>query len=153
MTAVERSYQLDVSEYYFRLTTESVRLNSNKKLSHCTLSDVVNDRAGRACELAASYDAEHMSEHLRIIPSHGNITFGITILPATAESIDRALASLAHALGKSVQFKDAISLLLHDLVVEANATHVLTKLGLLPQDSADYSVLLKKTPTNVIPFK
>lgn len=153
MTVVERSFQLDVSEYYFRLTTESVRLNSNKKLSHCTLSDVVNDRAGRASELVASYDAERMNEHLRIIPSDGNISFGLTILSTSAESIDRALPALADTLGKSVQFKDAISLMLHDLVVEANATHVLTKLGLLPQDSADYTVLLKKTPNNVIPFK
>lgn len=153
MTAVVRSYKLDVSEYYFRLTTESVRLSSNKKLSHCTISDVVNDRAARAKDLAACYEAADIMEHFRIIPSDGGISFEVTILETSASSIDESLPSLTEAIGRSVQFKDALSLMLHDLLVEANATHVLNKLGLLPNEAAEYTVLLKKPPTNVVPFK
>ena len=41
MVGVERSCQFDVSETYFRLTTESVRLHSNRTFTHATFSRVV----------------------------------------------------------------------------------------------------------------
>lgn len=153
MPAAERAYRFEVSEYFFRLTTESVRLFSNAVLKHSTLNEVVQDRSERARGLPADYKALDMLEHLRIIPTSGDIELEISVLETSARAIDDAIPALAHALGTSVQFADALSLLLFDFVVERNKTEVLTKLGLTSEAAKRYRASLKKSPPNVITFK
>jgi len=99
------------------------------------------------------YTAEDMREHLAIIPSQGNIELQFAILETSAASIEEAAEILKEALGTSVGFSDAVSLLLYDLVVEENKTEVLTKLGLTAEAAARYKKALKRTKTNVFPIR
>jgi hypothetical protein len=153
MDVAERRCQFDVSEKYFRLTTESVRLHSNRTFKHATFSDVVDARASSASDLHDRYEARNMNEHLRIIPTDGDKTIEFSILETSAERIDGAIPELEKALGTSVKFAQALSLVLYDLVIEANATEVLTKLGLTSQEARDYRVCLKRDRSNIVPFK
>ena len=150
--AAEKALHLSVSDYFFRLSTESVRLYSNKVLEHSSISKVIDSRAERANDLAESYDADDMRQHLRIIPSDGNIIINLSILETSASSVGRAVELLAGALGQSLSLKDALSLMMFDLVVERNATELFTKLGLTAEEADAYRVCLKRKDTNVIPF-
>ncbi|MDJ0277626.1 hypothetical protein QLH51_12550 [Sphingomonas sp. 2R-10] len=152
MTA-DKVYNISVSHHYFRLTTESIRLTSNKHCSYYSLSDVINERADRANDLIDSYDSEDMRQHLRIIPSDGEVGIEFTILTTNAASIETAALALGEALGQTILFKDAISLMMFDLIVERNATEVLTKLGLTASEADAYRVSLKKKHSNVIPIR
>lgn len=149
----EKAYQISVSDHYFRLTTESIRLLSNKHYSYYSLPMVINERADRVTELADSYDAEDMRNHLRIISSDGGTEIVFTILETSADTIEAAALALGEVLGQRVLLPDAVSLMLFDLVVERNATDVLTKLGLTASEAESYRVSLKKKDTNVIPLR
>ncbi|MBW6532724.1 hypothetical protein KZ820_18430 [Sphingomonas sp. RRHST34] len=153
MSAGERECKFKVSDYYFRLTTEGVRLFSNRTCVHQTFRQVVDERADCAKSLPDYYTAEDMREHLAIIPSEGNIELEFTILETSAASIESAAEILKEALGASVAFSDTVSLLLYDLVVEENKTEVLTKLGLTAEAAARYKKSLKRTKTNVFPIR
>ena len=149
MTA-EKAYHISVSDHYFRLTTEGIRLLSNKHHSYYSLPMVIDERAERAYDIADSYDAEDMRNHLRIIASEGDVEIDFTILETSASTIEAAALSLGEALGQKVLLPDAVSLLLFDRIVERNATEVLTKLGLSASEAESYRVSLKKKDTNVI---
>jgi hypothetical protein len=82
-----------------------------------------------------------------------NIGLDFTILETSAVSIEAAAMALGEALGQTIHLPDAISLVMFDLVVERNATEVLTKLGLTAAEADAYRVSLKKKETNVIPFR
>lgn len=148
--AAEKAYHISVSDHYFRLTTESIRLLSNKHHSYYSLPMVINERANRTPDLADSYDAEDMRNHLRIISSEGKVKIDFTILETSAGTIEAAAVALGEALGQTVLLPDAVSLMLFDLVVERNATEVLTKLGLSASEAESYRVSLKKKDNNVI---
>lgn len=149
----DKAYKISVSAHYFRLTTEGIRLTSNKNRSYYTLSDVINERAVRANDLVDSYDPEDMRQHLRIIPTDGEIGIEFTILSTNADSIESAATALGAALGQTILLPDAVSLMMFDLIVERNATEVLTKLGLSAEDADAYRVSLKKKTTNVVPLR
>ena len=148
--AAEKAYHISVSDHYFRLTTESIRLLSNKHRSYYSLPMVINERANRTTDLADSYDAEDMRNHLHIISSEGKVKIDFNILETSAGTIEAAAVALGEALGQTVLLPDAVSLMLFDLVVERNATEVLTKLGLSASEAESYRVSLKKKDTNVI---
>lgn len=148
----EKALRLSVSEYFFRLSTESVRLYSNKVHDFCSFAEVINRCASRADDLINRYDANDLREHLRIIPSDGNVVIGLTILETSATSLEKAAGLLAEALNETIAFKDALSLVMFDLVIERNATELLTKLGLTAAEADAYRVHLKRKETNVIPF-
>lgn len=143
MPAAEKSYHLDVSAYYFRLTSESIRLYSNLDYKHVTFSDVVNLRSETVDQIAIRYTSDDMKEHLRIIPTDGDKVLEFTILKTSADNIDDAVIMLEEALGSSVKFADALSLMLYDFVVEANSTEVLTKLGISADEARNYRKILK----------
>lgn len=153
MAAEERDYKLDVSEFYLRLTTESIRLYSNKVRDISSLREVIDDRAALATLLPQYYTQAEMREHLSIIPTDGNISLKFTILETSAASLDAAAQMLAESMDLSVAFADALSLLMYDFIVEENKTEVLTKLGLSMEEAERYRRILKKKPSNVIPFK
>lgn len=153
MVAEQRSCEIDISEYYLRLTTESIRLFSNKIQALQSFGEVVDYRAGEASSLADHYSGEDMREHLAIIPTEGEIPIRFTILETSAASIDDAAAMLQEALGTSIAFADALSLLMYDFVVEENKTEVLTKLGLTAEAAERYRKIMKRTSSNVVPFR
>jgi len=153
MLAAERDCELDVSEFYLRLATESIRLFSNKSLALCDIRQVIDGRAATAADLSRYYNASDMQEHLSVIPTDGDVTLRFTILETSATYIEEAAVMLQGAFGRSVEFADALSLILYDLVVEEAKTEVLTKLGLSPEQAERYRRILKKAPSNVIPFR
>jgi hypothetical protein len=148
----KKALRLSVSEYFFKLSTESVRLYSNKILDFSSFEEVINSRAERANDLADSYDADDLREHLRIIPSDGDVVVSFAILETSATTLEKAASILAEVLGQNIALKDALSLVMFDLVIERNATELLTKLGLTAEEADAYRVHLKRKNTNVIPF-
>lgn len=144
MSNSSNELQIYVSEYYFRLTSECIRLHSNQKLRHTTLSEVVNERACEGSEIRKRYSAAELREHLSIIPTNGNISITIEITESSESNIDDTAITISEMMGFSMQFEDALSVILFDFVVEANSTEVLTKLGLTSDEARNYRKLLKK---------
>lgn len=142
-------YRFCVSEYFFRLTTECIRLHSNERQKYSVLNDVINARAGRALSVSAAHPPEYIKEHLRLIPSGGEIPVEIEILQSSADQINGGARSISAAIGSSVQFADALSVIMFDFMVEANRTEILTKIGLTSSDAAQYRKILKSAPPGV----
>ena len=153
MATAVRAYRFEVSDYFFRLTTEAVRLFSNSIRKHSCLGEVVDHRASRVGNLAESYEAEDLQEHLRLIPANGDVELTLEVLETSAGTIEAAIPELERTLGSSVQFAEAVSLMLFDLVVERNATHLVTKLGLTSKEAKEYQVHLKRRTSNIIAIR
>lgn len=143
MADVESTYDLHVSEYYFRLATECIRLHSNASFCLSSLSDVVNERSSYAKYLVEKYSSTDIDEHLRIIPTNGGKEVRLKILQTSASSIDDACDVLAEHLGRSMDFADGLSVVLYDYVVHANVTEVVNKLGIYSKDAEAYKAILK----------
>lgn len=153
MTGGKRSYHFDVTEYFFRLTSECIRLHSNHALRHVTLSELIDDRADRTRELITQHEIPDLKEHLRLIPSDGQISLEISILESSAENIENAIPELITALEQNVSFIDLLSLIFFDLLIVANATEIFTKLNLGFDNGRAYRKLIAKEPSNIVPFK
>jgi hypothetical protein len=136
-------YRFDVSEYYFRLTTECVRLHSNAIQGYSSLKDVIKERAPHANSASGNHPPEYIREHLRLIPTKGHIAVEVEILETNAEQINDAAKRISAAIGSSVEFADAISVIMFDFMVDANRTEVLTKLGLTSDEARSYRKILK----------
>lgn len=153
MTAGERAFDLKISETFFRLVTESIRLFSNKKKRLLSINDVVNDRSSSAAQIKDTYRPGSLKEHLRIIPTDGDVGLSLTILESSAEAIDGSIPDLQEVVGSSVSFASAVSLVLFDFIVEENTTEVINKLGLDAEDAQAFRAAAKRTETNVIPIR
>ena len=148
-----QAFSLKVSESLFRLVTESIRLFSNKTLRFANLDDVVNGRATEAGSLKSCYRPSAFTEHLRIIPTDGDIGVELNILETSASAIDENMADLEEMIGSSISFTSAISLVLFDFIVEENRTEVMSKLGLNAEDAAAFRAAARRSEGNVIPFR
>lgn len=146
MVGEERSIDLKISDHYFRLTTEGVRLFSNRERRYTTLNEVVNDRAGLAGSIVKAYEADDLRKHLHFIPADGEVSINLTILETSAASIEHAIPQLTSALGSSVRFAEAVSLLLFDWIAERHSTEIVMKLGLSAEEAELYSQSLRKRP-------
>lgn len=153
MGAAVRAYRFEVSHYFFRLTTEGIRLFSNSANKHCSLDEVLEERAQRVLSLVESYEVDDLKGHLRTIPVDGAIELNLALSDASAEVIASALPTLQDCLGASVRAAEAFSLILFDLVVEKNATEVMTKLGMTSAEAKAYRPRLKKRGTASISIK
>jgi phosphatidylserine decarboxylase len=98
MTAGERAFDLKISETFFRLVTESIRLFSNKKKRLLSINDVVNDRSSSAAQIKDTYRPGSLKEHLRIIPTDGDVGLSLTILESSAEAIDGSIPDLQEVI-------------------------------------------------------
>lgn len=151
--ADERSFMLNISESFFRLMTESVRLFSNKQLRCSNISEVVNERATAADSIGSHYRPNSINEHLRIIPTGGDIGIELTILKTSAAVIDEAIPDLERLIGASLSFASAVSIILFDFIVEENRTEIINKLGLNLEDAEAFRKAANRTATNVISFR
>ena len=140
---------MDVSEYYFRLTTECIRLHSNSSLKHSTLADMINDRANLANSVTSRCAPQHIIKHLEMIPSKGEIPLAVEILASSSDKINRSSKSIEEAIGSSIEFADALSVIMFDFMVEANRTEVLLKIGLTSEEADAYRKLLKPNAPGV----
>lgn len=146
MSKDQNTYRMDVSEYYFRLTTECIRLHSNSCLKHSSFSSMINDRAERAVSVTMRRTPEHIIKHLQMIPSKGEIPLEIEILESSSGEITMSTKAIEEAIGSSIEFADALSVIMFDFMVEANKTEVLVKIGLTSDEAGEYRKLLKPRP-------
>ena len=142
-------YRIDVSEYYFRMTTECIRLHSNLRHRYAALNDVVDDRVKFAEGACRNHPPSTLKEHLKLIPAKGNIPLEIEILETNAGKINDVALDLSSIIGTSVGFSEALSVIMFDFMVEANRTEVLTKIGFTSQEAARYRQLLKPNAPGV----
>ncbi|MAM37037.1 MAG: hypothetical protein CL949_00700 [Erythrobacter sp.] len=126
MTGASRQYAFDVSEHFFRLTTESVRIRSNETRKYQTLGTLVNART--ACAHCLEHDPAVLRSHLDKIPTKGDIRIYLRVKASSADSLSEAQEMLAKRLGVSLSLGDTLSVLLFDYIVEQKALEVLGKL-------------------------
>lgn len=142
-----------VSQYLFRLATESVRLYSNKVGSVVTLDDAVNGIAHRASTIVHEYGSAAVKEHYRIIPTYGSIPIYITILESNAPSYTMAAEMLSSMMLKHMDIIDAVSIALFDLVAEQEVAQLASKLGISPEAATDYRNIIRQSESNVVSFR
>lgn len=128
MSGDQRRYALDISENFFRLTTESLRLHSNETRRYQTLASLINARATAAPKLE-EHNPETIRSHLDTIPTKGEIRIYLNISKTSATNLGDAKKHLASVLGSSMTLGDALSILLFDYIVEQKASRVLQRLG------------------------
>lgn len=124
-----RGYALDVSEHFFRLTTESLRLHSNETRRLQTLASLVNARAAQS-KMTEMLDAATIRDHLVAIPTRGDIRINLRITRSSADTLAKAKERLTTMLGTSLTMGDALSVLLFDYVAEQKTSVVLQRLDL-----------------------
>lgn len=142
-----------VSDYLFRLATESVRLYSNKMWALTSLNDTINSRSGRVETIVAEYGIEPIREHFRIIPTDGLREISIEIVETSAGSFETAAEMLSDALKQRMDVIDAVSISLYDFIVEEEISQVAKKLGLSGVAAAQYRDLIKHRGSNVVPIR
>ena len=143
----------EVSQYLFRLATESVRLYSNKVGALSTLDDTVNGIADRALTIVPEYGSAAVQEHFRIIPSGGTNRLAITILESNAPSYALAAEMITSVMSKRMGVIDAVSLALYDLIAEQEVAQLAAKLGVSSEAAAGYRKLIRQSESNVVPFR
>ena len=153
MTAGKHAFDLKISDAFFRLVTESIRLMSNRKRLIVSINDVVDDRSNNASDITHVYKPDSLREHLRIIPADGDVVLTLEILGSSLKVIDGSIPVLEKAVGDSVSFAAAVSLVLFDFIVEENTTEIINKLGLDVADAEAFRAAAKRTETNVIPIR
>jgi hypothetical protein len=141
-----RSIDLNISDHYFRLTTEGIRLFSNKESRYTTLDEVVDSRASHAGTIARAYEADDLKKHLKLIPADGSVAINLTISETSASTIEDAIPLLEEAIGSSVRFAEAVSLLLFDWIVERQSTEIVMKLGLTAEEEEIYRHSYRRRP-------
>lgn len=129
MNTASREYTLDVSEHFFHLTTESLRLRSNETLCYQTLDTLIDSRVPQADKID-THPVSALRKHLEVIPTKGTIRINLIISEASANSLADARVRLASQLGTELTFGDALSILLFDYVVERKAARFLTIIGI-----------------------
>ncbi len=141
-----RSIDLKVSDYYFRLITEGIRLFSNRESRYVTLAEIVDKRAPFAQTIAKLYESNDLKRHLELIPADGNVPIQLTISEMSASTIEEAIPTLEHAIGSSVNFSEAVSFLLFDWIVERQSTEIVMKLGLSAEEEEIYRNSYRRSP-------
>lgn len=103
--------------------------------------------------IGSQYQPKSLQEHLRIIPTHGDVSLDLMIMERSAVAIDGSISDFETLIGSSVSFACAVSLVLFDFIVEENRTEVINKLGLSVDDAAAFRAAAKRPATNVILFR
>lgn len=129
MNTASREYTLDVSEHFFYLTTESLRLRSNETLNYQTLDALIDSRVPQADKID-THPVSALREHLEVVPTKGEIRINLTISETSAASLADAQNRLASQLGTDLSLCDALSILLFDYVVECKAARFLSTIGI-----------------------
>lgn len=134
MTGDQCTLTLDISEHFFNLTTESLRLRSNETRCYQTLGNLVSDRIGLPCALE-DHAPETIREHLSAIPTTGDIRIDLTITRSSADSLDAVKKLISEGLGSEISLGDTLSIMLFHYVVGQKAARVLERLGLEGTDN------------------
>jgi hypothetical protein len=85
-----RGYTLDVSEYLFRLTTESLRISLQSDTALPVARTRERARHRRAAGAIEQHDVETLRKHLEKVPTKGPIRIHLSITKTSAESLTEA---------------------------------------------------------------
>ena len=140
---------IDASEAFFRLTTESIRQFSNEHQLYASISDVIAARTALALEHSRYLDARMISAHLAAVESHGPVTIQLTFEEASVEMIDAMREELSQIISRALSNVDAISILLFDYIAEQESARLATRLGFYGDDAKNYRDILQSHRENV----
>lgn len=120
-------FVLHVSESLFRLTTECIRLYSNETHLYQSLGALVSTRLAIPGGIDKVH-ADDMQAHFATLPTHGNLRIDLRIPDADVQTLAEIRHDLDRRLGTRLTLADALSALLFDYIVDANAAKILDRL-------------------------
>ena len=129
MDGGSRECTLEVSQHFFHLTTESLRLRSNQTKRYETLTSFLDTRI-KTARRVGDHDAATLREHLATIPTNGPILISFDISETNATALSTLRDQLSAHLDTELSLGDAVSILLFDYVVDQKSSRILDSLGL-----------------------
>lgn len=129
MTGRSRGYALTISTPLFQLATEAMRVHSNATKRFQSLAGLVIERVAHA-PVFEDHEADILLEHLRLIPTKGDIRIYLSIPRDDANKLVAIKKQLSLKVGQSLTIGDALSLLLFDTLAEDKASEIIRKLAL-----------------------
>jgi hypothetical protein len=131
MAAEDQRFELKISEFLFRLTTESLRVRSNEILRLLSVGELVDHLLAQNDNDDAGSDAALLRDHLRTIPSNGAVALAMVLGDASASRLREMRRILSDRLKQPVSYADTISILMFEYIASKKAISVLQKLGVL----------------------
>ncbi|MGF7151628.1 uncharacterized protein (DUF2225 family) [Sphingomonas zeicaulis] len=112
-----------VSQWFWRMATEAVRIRSNDTYRSEILADVVSEIARVTPEPKCR--TALLRKHFEMIPSAGPIEIELRISSDVADIIENVAVLIENQLGMKASNADAISLLLYDFIASRHTTKIL----------------------------
>jgi hypothetical protein len=129
MGSETRGYTFDVSEAFFRLTTECLRLRSNETLRYQSLASLMEGLTPGGAPRLIALDTNVVRDHLVTIPTRGTVRLFIRMSRENADLLVEAKRGLAARLNARLTVADAISVLLLDYIIAQKADNVMRRIG------------------------
>lgn len=129
MSGETRGYTFDVSEGFFRLTTECLRLRSNETLRYQSLASLLEGLTPEGAPKLAGIDTDTVRDHLVSIPTRGAVRLFIRMSRESADLLVEAKRALAVRMKARLTVADAISVLLLDYLIAQKADNVMRRIG------------------------
>lgn len=139
---------MSVSDGFFRLTTESIRVLSNERQEYVAIGDVVNAHSARMRATSPTHTAKTAGAHLSLIKTDGDIPIQLEILRSSYDNVIASAEILSKTLKSSVRFSDAISILLFDFIAERETMRLAARLGLQGKSAEEYGIALAGSRDN-----
>ncbi len=127
VSADPRRIPLEISEHFFRLTTESLRLHANETMQYQTLDGLLDQRIFRDA-VPVDQQVDTIQEHLSTVPTGGDIKIYVSIAKPSADNLAALKCQLDEMLGRSLTLADTISVALFNYVVGQKAAGILQRL-------------------------
>ncbi|AXB80458.1 hypothetical protein [Novosphingobium sp. P6W] len=131
MAVDHQQIELNVSEFLFRLTTESLRVRSNEVLRPQTVDELVEHLLTSNEATTSQSQVAVIRDHLATIPSIGDVKLPVAFTSETASCLAKAKRSLSLRLEKPVSDAEAISVLMFEYIAAKKAISLLQKLGVI----------------------
>jgi len=129
MTGRSRGYALSISTPLFQLATEAIRVHSNATGRFQSLAQLVIERVSCA-PILEDHDPEIMRDHLRLIPTKGDVQIYLSIPREDADKLVATKKELSARIGQRLTVPDAVSLILLDSIADDRTTEVLRKMAI-----------------------
>lgn len=150
MTGASRRLSLDVSEEFFRLATEALRLRSNDVLRCETLDGMFNQRILKTANID-EVAPDTIRQHLSVVPTQGNVRLSFSINATSADNLAEVKRQLCMSLDFEITAADTLSILLFHYVIAQKAARVFERIGLRnSQVATDTSEMAKIAEGNVV---
>ncbi|MGF7149811.1 hypothetical protein FHS96_003468 [Sphingomonas zeicaulis] len=131
MSGETRGYTFDVSEGFFRLTTECLRLRSNETLRYQSLASLLEGLVPTGAPRLVALDGDVVRDHLVTIATRGSVRLFIRMSRESADLLVEAKRALASRLNIRLTVADAMSVLLLDYIIAQKADNVMRRIGRL----------------------